>query len=221
MNKNFSQAFSALELVIVLAIVSLLISVVLSASSIKKNAYSNSLLQEVNKIQSAVLTFRNKYNGLPGDISDGYALFGDDCGAESECNGNADGYIALDSMSESDEYVSSFIHLSLSSMLDTTYDRINYQYQLKSKGLASIKYVSVSDNYQIDNNAIAALSLNNDYLFIEPYRLMLVDNKVDDGLPESGFVTYYTNGASGCVSDSEYVEDDESKLCAAIFKLSE
>jgi type II secretory pathway pseudopilin PulG len=221
MSNNFSKAFSALELVIVLAIVSLLISVILSASSIKKNAYSNSLLQEVNKIQSAVLTFRNKYNGLPGDISDGYVLFGDDCGTESECDGNADGYIALDSISESDEYVSSFIHLSLAGILDSTYDRTDYQYELKSKGLASIKYVSVSDNYQINNNAITALSLNDDYLFIEPYRLMLIDNKVDDGHPESGFVTYYTDGASGCVSDSEYVEDDESKLCAAIFKLSE
>jgi hypothetical protein len=117
--------------------------------------------------------------------------------------------------------ISSFIHLSLSGVLDNSYDRVDYQYLLKSKGLASIRYVSIADGYQIDNNAITSLSLSNDYKFIEPYRLMLIDSKVDDGVPESGYVTYFTNGNSGCVLSSNYLDDDENKLCAAIFKLSE
>ncbi|MBT4989006.1 MAG: type II secretion system protein [Rickettsiales bacterium] len=218
---KLAKAFSALELVIVLTILSLLISVVISASNIKKKANLNSFIKETNVILTSALSFRLKYNGLPGDIADGYSLFGSNCGTEAQCNGNGDGYIALDSVAESDEMISSFIHLSLSGIIDSSYDRTDYEFKYKNKGTAKLHYVSTSDNYQINNNAIIALSVNSDYQFLEPYRARQVDYKIDDGLPEKGVVTYFSNGNAGCVSGSAYIDDDDNKKCGLVFVIGE
>jgi len=215
------KAFSALELVIVLIILSLLVTVVMSAAYIKKNANLNSFITETNMISTATISFRLKYDGLPGDIADGYTLFGSNCGASLQCNGNGDGYIALDSVADAEEVVSGFVHLSLAGMIDATYSRADYEYMYKNKGTATLHYVETLDDYQIDGNALVALSGSSDYQFLEPYRARQVDYKVDDGLPEKGLVTYYSSGNSGCVTGSAYIDDDNNKKCGLVFVIGE
>ncbi|MBL6785518.1 MAG: hypothetical protein ISQ32_04370 [Rickettsiales bacterium] len=218
MNKNFVKAFNSVELIVVLVVIGLLMSVFIKSSNIKKNAFNNFVIKETNVLLTSVMSFRVKYGGLPGDIVDGSHLFGANCGTEAQCNGNGDGYIALSS-SDVDEIISSVIHLSLSGMLNSTYTRTNYAYPYKKKGVGFIKYVKTSDGYQVNDNAIVIQKDISDYDFIEPFRALQIDNKFDDGDPDTGYVTYFSGLGSNCVSAGEYLKADDVKTCSLVFSI--
>ncbi len=101
---HFKHAFSLVELSIVLVILGLLVGGVLSGQSLIRASELRSVTAEFEKYATAVYSFRDKYFGLPGDITNATAIWGDagstDCTTAvgqvfvaGTCNGDGDGKI--------------------------------------------------------------------------------------------------------------------------------
>jgi prepilin-type N-terminal cleavage/methylation domain-containing protein len=109
MQKDFSDAkrggFSLVELSIVLVILGLLTGGILTGQNLIRAAELRSVITEFKTYQTAVMTFRDKYFALPGDMRNatdfwnsagGAGVLGDGCEAATgsgteTCNGDGDG----------------------------------------------------------------------------------------------------------------------------------
>ena len=95
-----SQAFSLVELSIVLVILGLLVGGVLSGQSLIRAAELRSVTRDITRYTTATYTFRDKYFSIPGDMTSATSFWGTDnvsCpnggGSTGTCNGNGDGAI--------------------------------------------------------------------------------------------------------------------------------
>lgn len=74
MSQNPSQGFTLIELSIVLVILGLIVGGVLVGRDLITASAVRAQITQVEKYNTAVNTFRDKYEGLPGDLALGYAL---------------------------------------------------------------------------------------------------------------------------------------------------
>ena len=74
---RYQAGFSLIELSIVIAIIGLLTGGVLGGQSLIRSTETRSIISEYNRYQSAVVQFHDKYNGLPGDIGNAQAHWGE------------------------------------------------------------------------------------------------------------------------------------------------
>ena len=99
-NKTREIGFTLVELSIGLVIIGLVIGGVLVGKDLIRAAEVRSISAQKEATVTAVYTFKNKYNGLPGDLKDAQTFFGAaaDCTAAqttlATCNG--DGNSLLD-----------------------------------------------------------------------------------------------------------------------------
>ena len=78
-------AFSLVELSIVLVILGLLTGGILTGQNLIRAAELRSVVTEFQTYQTAVMTFRDKYFALPGDMTNATDFWGEmtNCGAAS------------------------------------------------------------------------------------------------------------------------------------------
>ncbi len=92
MKKNES-GFTLVELAIVLMIIGLLIGAILRGQELLESARITATLQQVKAYQGAIVTFRDTYGALPGDLRTALDRV-PNCTAVNSCvNGNGDGMI--------------------------------------------------------------------------------------------------------------------------------
>lgn len=97
--KFFHRGFTLIELSIVLVIIGLVIGGILVGQSLIRSAEIKSIFSDVEKLKTAVYSFKSKYAQLPGDINYASQMWGSasDCRLEqttsATCNGNNDGLI--------------------------------------------------------------------------------------------------------------------------------
>lgn len=89
-------AFTLVELAIVLIIIGFIIAGITSGISMTKSARYNTIIIEVNTMQTAAMNFRSRFNALPGDYGQAFSVWGSACGtndvgAANSCNGNNNG----------------------------------------------------------------------------------------------------------------------------------
>lgn len=122
------QAFTLVELSIVLVILGLLVGGVLSGQSLIRAAELRSILTERDRYQTAINAFRDKYFALPGDMKNAYAFWGtagvagcaaDTNAADTGCNGNGNGQYT-----DRDEGIKAWMHLGLAGLIEGTYDGV-------------------------------------------------------------------------------------------------
>src|SRR5271154_5990239 len=89
-----NHGFTLIELSIVLVIIGLIIGGVLVGQDLIKAAETRATLAQIEKYNSAVNTFRNKYNGLPGDLVNAATQFGFAGGAGGSGDRDGNGFIA-------------------------------------------------------------------------------------------------------------------------------
>ncbi len=97
----YKQGFTLIELSIVLVIIGLLVGGIFIGNEMIRQSQLRSVLTDIEQFQTAILTFRGKYNGLPGDLSNATSFFGtnpncnsDGIGTGTEtCNGNGNGWV--------------------------------------------------------------------------------------------------------------------------------
>ncbi|PZP86906.1 MAG: hypothetical protein DI582_01245 [Azospirillum brasilense] len=103
------HAFSLVELSIVLVILGLLTGGILGGQSLIRAAELRSAAADMQRYQSAMYTFRDKYLGLPGDITNAEQFWGTDpdgCPIHTNwsvkksatCNGNGNGQVTSGEM---------------------------------------------------------------------------------------------------------------------------
>lgn len=99
-------AFSLVELSIVLVILGLLTGGILTGQSLIRAAELRSITTDFNNYQTALMTFRDKYFAVPGDMNNAEAFWGQEdpvaatCRAaasatQATCNGDGDGLVEL------------------------------------------------------------------------------------------------------------------------------
>jgi len=101
MMRTTTQAFTLVELSIVLVILGLLTGGILTGQSLIRAAELRSVVTEYQRYQTAIQTFRDRYQAIPGDMKTATKFWGDDAaacadaavtdGTPGTCNGNGDG----------------------------------------------------------------------------------------------------------------------------------
>jgi hypothetical protein len=95
------KAFTILELVIIVAIVSLLLLLVTQGSRFLEATHLKAIYNEGVRYRAAVTEFRHKYNFLPGDFPYSDKFFTTNCASNaSYCNGDGDGFVKTINLAE-------------------------------------------------------------------------------------------------------------------------
>ena len=116
------RGFSLVELSIVLVILGLLVGGVLTGQSLIRAAELRSVTTEFSQYQTAVMTFKDKYFALPGDMTNATDFWGaksnctSDDSTDVTCNGNGDGDIRT-----SDDGFRAWQHLALAGLIEGAY----------------------------------------------------------------------------------------------------
>jgi prepilin-type N-terminal cleavage/methylation domain-containing protein len=88
------QGFTLIEMSIVLVVIGLIVGGILTGQEMIKSATVRSEVSELEKVETAIYAFRDKYGGLPGDLSNATTFFGTtDANGYTVANGNGDGTI--------------------------------------------------------------------------------------------------------------------------------
>lgn len=123
--------FTLLEAVIVLTIVGLIAGGIMVGQSIIRAADINGMLSDVAKYSAAFTDFRDKYQALPGDMSNAESFWGAPGGgcpasagtAEGEvCNGNGDGLVYhVNDAANQAELLAQWVELANAGFISGTY----------------------------------------------------------------------------------------------------
>tara|TARA_B100001123_G_scaffold193653_2_gene220756 strand:+ start:798 stop:1589 length:792 start_codon:yes stop_codon:yes gene_type:complete len=126
------RGFSLIELSIVLIIIGLVTGGILTGQSLIRASQLRSVVTEFQRYETAVYTFRDEYNALPGDMRNAEKFWGSmtNCGVPNPsgtgtCNGNGDGtlYSAL-APSETGEGFMFWQHLAKAGLIEGSYTGI-------------------------------------------------------------------------------------------------
>lgn len=201
-------AFSLVELSIVLVILGLLTGGILTGQSLIRAAELRSVTTEFQRYQTAIMTFRDKYFALPGDMRNATNFWESAGGTGSDatcqaviqtttatCNGNGDGDIGFDNPDFEAELFLLWKHLANAGLIEGSYtgtDRTN-------GGFPS--YHAHKDQERAGWN-VPASRLGNAY--------WLADNKGGWNASMQNFYGPYTSSAKPYYNNSLYVFSADS-----------
>lgn len=135
---NSKNAFTLIEISVVLVIIGLLLGGVMVGQSMLNNSRLNSVLMDVNRYRAAINAFEDKYDALPGDFTRATNHWGTDatsCASAVEsnslqkatCNGNGDGRIRMFQNANNDqEGWRAWQHLANAGMIEGTFSGRSY-----------------------------------------------------------------------------------------------
>lgn len=118
MHARKKSGFTLIELSIVLVIIGLIVGGILIGQDLIRAAVIRGAARDIESINSAVNTFRTKYNCLPGDCPNAQQLFNncsDIPSNQNYCNGNGNGI--FDGYGGVEGTIRFFQHLQLASLL--------------------------------------------------------------------------------------------------------
>ncbi len=121
---NTSQAFTLIELSIVLVIISLIIGGIIGGKSLIHAGNIRSTISDLQRFDTAINNFRLQYDALPGDMRDAYDYWQSDSTCTNNdvnstsggCNGDGNGRISSDY-----EGRNFWHHLSLAQLVPETF----------------------------------------------------------------------------------------------------
>lgn len=229
-SRAMQQAFTLVELSIVLAIIGLLVGATLATTTYLKNARMRTTVNEGKYYLNALSQFQHKYDGaLPGDLGNA----SDYWNGASNGNGNA----AIEAGSES---FMAFKHLQLAELISGkftglaggggAYDAIIGQNvpPLSIEGATGWYNTFSSDSYVTGSSALYDGTYGTSFIlarpsastmpwdgFLSPRDALEVDGKFDDGQPDKGWIRTRKDNAS-CVSGTAYLVTDSTNACALI-----
>lgn len=229
------KAFSLMELSIVLIVIGLMIAAVVGGKDLIKMSEIRSAIAQVQELNASIKQFEITYQALPGDMNNATDFWSD------VDNGNGDGEVD----EESEQFLAAK-HLSLAKLIDGEYTG------KPASGKTYVPGENVIESKLKQNTAISLSCcgntgtslhfLNKIHIFgvengnnmtgaVTPIEALWIDEKMDDGIPDTGRIgsqgLYNNNGSSGegCFSGtgktSKYLTNDanfkELKNCSVMF----
>ncbi len=129
------QAFTLIEIAIVVTIIALIAGGILSAQTIIRNAELRELVSEYDRNLKAVAEFQAKFAYLPGDFANAEAIWGTAAGCplgdyydppqKTTCNGDGNGLIGTSSdasLTNNGEWYRAWQHLANAGFIDGMYN---------------------------------------------------------------------------------------------------
>jgi len=209
------QAFSLLELSLVIIVIALLVSASTSGLKIVRKAQIQSSIKKIFSYKYAYNEFVLTYQALPGDIDNAHTYFDDGtdeiCGESGNCNGDGDGILELSEKTNSEIY-RAWQHLYLANMVETAFDGV--WGETNSVPKASLNDSKISFDYDADLftnilrlGSYSSLEGGDSYGgIVTSKEARTIDVKYDDGNADSGKIigydAYYVD--SGNVTQSDY-----------------
>jgi prepilin-type N-terminal cleavage/methylation domain-containing protein len=233
------NGFTLVELAIVMIIIGLLIGGILKGQELVESARINATVAQIKGIQAGIATFKDKYNALPGDMSNASTRI-PGCAALPACNfnGNGDRWIARNN--EADH---AHIHLAAADLIagvnsDGTGGLTNNfavgdpDYMLAKIGNGVAIIISTENGANLvpaswSGTVIGGLTtvpqgvyasvfgpFGSSTIGLTPHQAYRIDLKLDDGTPGFGSIRARANVAANCGSTTEYLETNSSVACA-------
>lgn len=127
--QSLRAGFTITEMSIALVVIGLTIGGVMAGRSLMEAAAIQRMHASTNELITAISMFQNKYNALPGDMKNGFDMFGAAaCGSNDPafCNGNGD-HLLRDNGGNA-EYMIAYRHLSAVHLLRFTVGPLSTNY---------------------------------------------------------------------------------------------
>lgn len=218
---NTTKGFTLVELAIVMTIIGLLIGGVLKGQEMINNARVTATIAQIKSYQAAMETFRDRFDNRPGDFPRATTRL-PGCTTATYClNGDGNGRVGLVGqaisaiVSTQSETVQVWKHLALADLISGVSPAADWQSPVwgKSHPAAPIaggfEYFYSTD--LLGGTSSHAVRLTNAGIHgapstteipgqsaISPRDAALIDRKMDDGYPTTGFVRIWDFGNYGC-----------------------
>ena len=230
MHKSYN-AFSLVELSIVLIIIGLLVTGVTGGNKLIQDARIKGIIAEIQAVQQANYTFRLEYSDLPGDMVGAYDFFSSqNCGGgtQSLCDGNGNKQLhANGSGGYYREEHNFWNHLFFSKIFTNvipTNKTVYYSTKIKEVTIAVKDSTTFSsgNEYRIGaqrTNLTDAETYMNEGRVFSPHQAQTIDKRIDDGIANKGLVRGYNayDNASvlstTCLSGSNYNLQTRTQEC--------
>lgn len=242
------NGFTLVELAIVLMIIGLLIGGILRGQELMENARITATIQQTTAYKGAMITFRDSYNALPGDMVNPWARVPNcndvPCRNSGDGNGLIDQAITLIGFStftgNNTEQRRFWLHLAAAHLITGINMGVT---TMNGMGDWGIQYPAAKVNggfqvgyYAVNYNDPAFPAFSGHFLTLQnspgptvlsnftltPGKAALFDRKVDDGLPNTGDVLgapRFDDDSCVNMSTSLYNEASSGIICNLLIKI--
>lgn len=227
-----TKAFSLVELSIVLVILGLLVGGILAGQSLVRAGELRSVTADFNKHQTAIYAFRDKYFGLPGDITNATALW--------SATVNGDGNSAMGTNTNLAEGYRAWQQMGLAGLIEGQYAGTQAGYgtnvtpgvdvpqgKMSGSGYTLVNFSQFSgQNFEVGFSDLPDTRLNMilfggktagfpNYGLLKPEEGWNLDTKSDDGMPAFGKIRAgsASNCTTGATSASTYYLARTTQVC--------
>lgn len=210
MKSSNQSGFTLVELAVVIVIIGLIVAGVTAGQMLVKQANLRALITQADQIRSAVNSFKLQYNGLPGDITNGYSYW-TTCGASAAvCNGDGDkqievslktgsqqpeGYIAWWQLSQAGVFPGTYtipgsgsgstVGVINSNIPQSKYPGVGISLGYNAGTVLSSTHTGGAKNFIIYGRVATTIANG---VFLTPPQAASIDDKADDGNPSTGSV---------------------------------
>ena len=238
-----NRGFTLVELAIVMTIIGLIIGAILQGKRIIENARVTAQIAQIDGVRAALAGFRDKYDQRPGDITNA-TLKIPNCTPANFClNGNGDGQLGLDALPNNQWYIEDqsplatertqfWRHLLLADMIagvDTGnavgWGQSHPPSTLGTGGLEIAHGSSPVDfglyYLRLQKSPIGLPNGGVGTHAISPIAARIIDEKIDDKIPSSGYVRANNPAIPGVcenVAGTAYIGSDVQN-CLLFFML--
>ena len=238
-NNNNKQGFTLVELAIVIVVIGLIIGGVVKGQELITTAKLNAVITQANGFKSAIASFQEKYGALPGDFASAQAQI-PGCGdAAGNClNGNGNGELnpitAQPNVVPTSEARMAWQHLAYANLVTGVVPGIAADDNEFGKAFPAARigggFVLLNTTIGTDSSRLgglwarlqkagpaATISANEGDGDLSPGDAAIVDRRMDDGNPLTGYVRAGGNLDTCARADGTYNEAVSSRDCVLYF----